>query len=118
MADRGVMSEAVAWVTDAGLAGSSEAGLLRGFCERASAAGLPIVRAVVIIDTLHPFTRGGSFAGVAIRRTKCPWLNMAAATSMGLRRPNGCRARFTISSRRANPRYGATSPRAILPIFR
>ena len=53
MAENDAIADVVAWVTEAGLAGSSEADHLRGFCERASAAGLPLVRAVVIIDTLH-----------------------------------------------------------------
>src|SRR4051794_10102240 len=47
-------TEIGAWVTAAGLAGASEPELLRGFCERATAAGLPLARALVLVDTLHP----------------------------------------------------------------
>jgi len=61
MAEGDAIADVMAWVTEAGLAGSSEADLLRGFCERASAAGLPLVRAVVIIDTLHPVHEGRVF---------------------------------------------------------
>ena len=61
MAEGDAVANVMAWVTEAGLAGSSEADLLRGFCERASAAGLPLVRAVVIIDTLHPVHEGRVF---------------------------------------------------------
>ena len=43
-----------AWITDTGLIGTDESDLLRGFCERAVAAGIPITRAIVIVDTLHP----------------------------------------------------------------
>ena len=43
-----------AWLTKAGLRGESEAALVSGFCERAVATGLPISRALVLIDTLHP----------------------------------------------------------------
>jgi adenylate cyclase len=50
-----------AWVTAAGLAGATEPELLRGFCERAVAAGLPLARAVVLIDTLHPVHEGRIF---------------------------------------------------------
>jgi adenylate cyclase len=50
-----------AWVTEAGLAGAPELDLLRGFCERAVAAGLPISRAQIIVDTLHPVHEGRVF---------------------------------------------------------
>ncbi|MGE5202611.1 MAG: adenylate/guanylate cyclase domain-containing protein [Acidobacteriota bacterium] len=49
------------WVTEAGLAGKSEMAMLGGFCERASAAGLPLARALVVIDTLHPIHEGRVF---------------------------------------------------------
>ena len=50
-----------AWVTTAGLAGAAEPDLLRGFCARLLAAGLPLARATVIIDTLHPVYEGRAF---------------------------------------------------------
>ena len=46
MAEGDAIAGVVMWVTEVGLTGSSEAPLLRGFCERASAAGLPLGRAV------------------------------------------------------------------------
>src|SRR6266508_4945525 len=46
------------WLTKAGLRGEPEAALVNGFCERAVAAGLPISRALVLIDTLHPVYEG------------------------------------------------------------
>jgi adenylate cyclase len=49
------------WVTAAGLAGKSEAVLLEGFCRRVLEAGLPVARAAVIIDTLHPIHEGRAF---------------------------------------------------------
>ena len=49
------------WLTEASLAGSREAALLDGFCQRALAAGLPLARALVIIDTLHPVHEGRAF---------------------------------------------------------
>lgn len=49
------------WVTAEGLTGRSETELLRGFCERCCAAGLPLARALVIIDTLHPTWEGRGY---------------------------------------------------------
>src|ERR1700730_12435292 len=49
------------WVVRAGLAGKSEAAMLDGFCYRAIDAGLPLARAAVIIDTLHPIHEGLAF---------------------------------------------------------
>ena len=51
------------WAADVGLKGSTEIALVEGFCDRALAAGLPLARAAVFIDTLHPFTRGARSAG-------------------------------------------------------
>jgi adenylate cyclase len=47
-----------AWLAKAGLRGEPEAALVSGFCERAIAAGLPISRSHVFIDTLHPVYEG------------------------------------------------------------
>src|SRR5215472_4136267 len=59
--DRAKFVELSAWLTEAGLAGEAETSLLDGFCRRAIAAGLPLARAVVIIDTLHPVYEGRGF---------------------------------------------------------
>ena len=59
--DRAKISELSAWLTEAGLAGEAETALLDGFCRRAVAGGLPLARAVVIIDTLHPVYEGRGF---------------------------------------------------------
>jgi adenylate cyclase len=50
-----------AWISEAGLAGLSEGAILTGFCERAWAIGLPLARANVVIDTLHPIYEGRAF---------------------------------------------------------
>ena len=47
-----------AWLAKAGLSGEPEDTLVSGFCDRAVAAGLPISRAQVFIDTLHPVYEG------------------------------------------------------------
>jgi adenylate cyclase len=46
------------WLTQAGLAGTSETDILCGFCNRCVAAGLPLGRAQAHIDTLHPVHEG------------------------------------------------------------
>jgi len=50
-----------AWIADAGLAGLPETVLVGGFCERVAACGLPLVRAMALIDTLHPVHEGRAF---------------------------------------------------------
>ena len=50
-----------AWLTQAGLAGTAETDIVPGFCERCVAAGLPLARAVVFIDTLHRVHEGRLF---------------------------------------------------------
>jgi adenylate cyclase len=53
--------ELSAWLTQAGLAGTSETNIVSGFCERCIAAGLPLGRAQLFIDTLHPVHEGRLF---------------------------------------------------------
>ncbi|MGA7152184.1 MAG: adenylate/guanylate cyclase domain-containing protein, partial [Pseudolabrys sp.] len=50
--------ELSAWLTQAGLAGTSEIEIVSGFCDRCVAAGLPIARALMFVDTLHPVYEG------------------------------------------------------------
>jgi adenylate cyclase len=49
------------FVTEAGLCGLGEPELVRGFCERLGAAGVPVARVNVLIDTLHPVHEGHIF---------------------------------------------------------
>jgi len=49
------------WVIGAGLAGEAELAIVNGFCERAVAAGLPLARAHILIDALHPVHEGHLF---------------------------------------------------------
>jgi adenylate cyclase len=53
--------ELSAWLIQAGLAGRSETDIVSGFCNRCVAAGLPLARAHVFIDTLHPVHEGRLF---------------------------------------------------------
>ena len=59
--DPGRLDEVRAWVVKAGLMGTSEPDLLRGFCKGLVRAGLPVDRASVVIDTLHPIHEGRVF---------------------------------------------------------
>jgi adenylate cyclase len=61
------MSEAIRqnlaqWIIESGLAGESELGLMQKLCARLVEAGVPITRAIVAIDTLHPVVESRSFA--------------------------------------------------------
>ena len=49
------------WLIQAGLAGMSETDIVNGFCDRCVAAGLPLARGQVFIDTLHPVHEGRLF---------------------------------------------------------
>ena len=49
------------WVTQAGLIGRTESELMAGFCRRTVEAGVPLARALVILDTLHPIYEGRAF---------------------------------------------------------
>src|SRR5262245_21924025 len=53
-----VLAELSAWLTQAGLAGTSEIGIVSGFCERCVAAGIPLARALTFVDTLDPVHEG------------------------------------------------------------
>ena len=54
-------NELAGWVTEAGLIGTSESELMAGFCRRVVNAGVPLARAIVILDTLHPIYEGRAF---------------------------------------------------------
>jgi hypothetical protein len=49
------------WLAEKSLAGLSEAEMVGGFCERLLQAGLPLARAIVLVDTLHPVHEGRAF---------------------------------------------------------
>jgi adenylate cyclase len=46
------------WLVSQGLTGLPENDLIRGFCERCCAEGVPVSRGMVFIDTLHPIFEG------------------------------------------------------------
>jgi adenylate cyclase len=49
------------WLIENSLAGVGEAEMLGGFCERLVYAGMPLARAIVLVDTLHPIYEGRAF---------------------------------------------------------
>src|SRR5215472_2212962 len=54
-------AEQSAWLTEAGLAGTPETAIVSGFCDQCVAAGLPLARSLLFIDTLHPVHEGRLF---------------------------------------------------------
>jgi adenylate cyclase len=50
------------WIVESGLAGESELGLVQQLCVKLVEAGVPITRAIVAVDTLHPVVESRSFA--------------------------------------------------------
>jgi adenylate cyclase len=67
--DDAQFAELVAWIAEEGLAGEEEPELVSGFCTRAVAFGLPLMRAAVLIDTLHPLYEGHFFGWQADGKT-------------------------------------------------
>src|SRR5271166_2372771 len=59
--NQAAFDELAAWVTKAGLIGRAENQLMGGFCRRIADAGVPLTRAMVILDTLHPIYEGRVF---------------------------------------------------------
>jgi adenylate cyclase len=66
--DDAQFAELAAWIPDAGLAGQSESTILAGFCERQVLRGVPLGRAIVLIDTLHPIYEGRAFRGTRAQK--------------------------------------------------
>jgi adenylate cyclase len=56
-----LFGELPAWLTQAGLAGTPDTDIFSGFCDRCVAAGFPLGRAHLFIDTLHPVHEGRLF---------------------------------------------------------
>ncbi|MFL5336661.1 MAG: adenylate/guanylate cyclase domain-containing protein, partial [Geminicoccaceae bacterium] len=59
--DDDITRDIAVWITESGLIGMAETELLCGFCERAVAVGIPVIRGIVIVDTLHPVYEGRVF---------------------------------------------------------
>src|SRR5271169_4704998 len=59
--DQSAFDELAGWVTKSGLIGRSESELMAGCCRRIVDAGVPLARAIVILDTLHPIYEGRVF---------------------------------------------------------
>jgi adenylate cyclase len=61
MDNEALSAELTYWLTEQSIAGVSEAEIVGGFCERLLQAGVPLARAIVLIDTLHPIYEGRAF---------------------------------------------------------
>jgi len=86
--DEKLLSELPAWLTQAGLAGMPDTDIFTGCCDRCLAAGIPLGRAHLFIDTLHPVHEGrlfrwgfnpGQAAVTEYGRTSVPGLDASAA---------------------------------------
>jgi adenylate cyclase len=60
--DDAQFAELAAWISDAGLRGLDETTMVTEFCARLLAQGLPLARAQIFIDTLHPTYGGRAYA--------------------------------------------------------
>jgi adenylate cyclase len=49
------------WLVQAGLLGATERESLHGFCQRCRSEGIPLSRATLLVDTLHPIHEGRAF---------------------------------------------------------
>ena len=76
-------AELSAWLTQAGLAGTAETDIVNGFCDRCVAAGLPLGRVHVLIDTLHPVHEGRLFRW-GITATESALLEYGRTSAEGL----------------------------------
>lgn len=59
--DDGQFADVAAWISSAGLSGQDETTMVTEFCTRLVGHGLPLVRAQVFIDTLHPVHGGRAY---------------------------------------------------------
>jgi adenylate cyclase len=59
--DQASTTDLIVFLSDAGLRAFGEVDLLGGFCDRLRKAGVPVARALVLIDTLHPVHEGHVF---------------------------------------------------------
>ena len=71
------------WLIQAGLAGTPEPDIVRGFCDRCVVAGIPLARALVLIDTLHPVHEGRLFRW-GFGPTESPLVDYARTSPDGL----------------------------------
>ena len=94
--DASAKADIATWVIESGLGGTAEPDMLRGFCERVVAAGIPVIRAVVIVDTLHPVYEGRVFRWFRDPSDLAAMPSMAASARTTPLRSNGGRARSTI----------------------
>ncbi len=59
--NEGLFTQLSAWLAQAGLADTPETEIVSAFCDRCVAAGIPLARAHLAIDTLHPIHEGRLF---------------------------------------------------------
>ena len=55
------IAELATWIAKEGLAGRAETALVAGFSDRVASLGVPLVRGMAFVDTLHPIHEGRVF---------------------------------------------------------
>jgi len=106
--------------TAAGLAGGSEPELLRLFCETLLRKGLPLGRAVLLIDTLHPVHEGRAFRWRRDEPDLAPMVEYGRTNVAGDHQDNWRRSPFyhLLQTGESLLRCRlATDPRSDFPIF-
>src|SRR5215510_5142868 len=56
-----LLADLSVWLTQAGLAGTPDTDIVSVFCDRCVAAGIPLARVLMFVDTLHPVHEGRLF---------------------------------------------------------
>jgi arsenate reductase (glutaredoxin) len=85
------------WLVSQGLTGLPENDLIRGFCERCCAEGLPVSRGMVFIDTLHPIFEGRGFRWNDAETNESDVFEYGSTNEGEARRPGGVRSSITCS---------------------
>jgi adenylate cyclase len=65
--DDAQFAEIAVWISNAGLAGQDEPAMITEFATRLAAQGLPLIRAQLVIDTLHPTYGGRAYSWQAAK---------------------------------------------------
>ena len=107
-------AELADWIAAAGLAGGAETALVAGVCERLCGLGVPIARAAVFIDTLHPTYEGRIFGWQAkAGRQRIPEND---DTNLLVRRARGRNGHKHTKQREQQPVCKALDPDGVPPI--
>ena len=111
-------NELAEWVTQAGLIGRTESELMAGFCRRIADGGVPLARAIVILDTLHPIYEGRAFRWRADMPEAVEAIDYGRTNEGEAAENLAAQPIFPSAADRAEPECGAVWRPVIRPIFR